>query len=67
MTMLKDTEAATQLGLKAITLRLWRMQKKGPVFCRLGRSIRYSEENLTKFVEENTIRPGARDDNQAGL
>jgi len=59
MTMLKDTEAATQLGLKAITLRLWRMKGKGPVFSRLGRSIRYSQEDLQAFVETNRVVPGA--------
>ena len=60
--LLRDVEAADRLGLRPITLRVWRSQGKGPDYTRLGsRSIRYSEENLTKFVEENTVRPGAAD------
>jgi len=56
--MYRDTEAAQILGLKPITLRFWRMQKRGPVFSRLGRSIRYSEADLQAFIETNKVLPG---------
>jgi hypothetical protein len=55
--MLRDTEAANFLGLKPITLRLWRMQQRGPVFSKLGRSVRYSENDLQAFVETNKVLP----------
>jgi len=57
--LLRDSEAANFLGLKPITLRFWRMQKRGPKYSRLGRAIRYSLDDLQAFIELNSVLPEA--------
>jgi predicted DNA-binding transcriptional regulator AlpA len=59
--LLRTNEAADVLGLKAITLACWRMQRIGPKFVRMGRSVRYSEEDLRAFIASGTVTPGGTD------
>jgi len=60
--LLKDSEAASFLGLKPITLRFWRMQKKGPEYIRMGRAVRYNQDDLQAFIETNKVVPEADHD-----
>lgn len=55
--MLKTTEeAANYLTLKRQTLYVWRMQGRGPRFLRLGRAIRYRQEDLDEYLREAECR-----------
>lgn len=58
MIHLSSPEAARQLGLRPHTLRVWRMQGKGPKYLRLGgpraRCV-YSVEELAKWTGEHTF------------
>ena len=43
-------QAATYLGLAVSTLNKWRCHGGGPVFIKLGRAVRYRQEDLDQFV-----------------
>lgn len=59
--LLKDVEAAEKLGVKVQTLRNWRMMGTGVPYVRVGdRSIRYSEEDLKKYIDARTVDPSRR-------
>jgi excisionase family DNA binding protein len=54
--LLKTKEAAELLGLKAVTLRIWRMKGTGPDFYRVnGRAIRYRRSDLEAFARRNYV------------
>jgi excisionase family DNA binding protein len=46
-------EAADYLGVRSGTLEAWRIRGGGPLFIKMGRSIRYRLEDLQRFIEEN--------------
>lgn len=50
MTMLTTEKAAAYLGLAVATLEAWRVRGGGPVFRKLGRAVRYRQEDLETFL-----------------
>ena len=48
--LLTTVQAANQLNLHPDTLRLWRKQRRGPSFVRLGNRYRYSPEAIEAFL-----------------
>jgi hypothetical protein len=58
---LTEGEAAAQLGVAARTLRLWRQQRQGPPFLRLGQRILYRREAITEWLRSmESDRRGAK-------
>lgn len=59
---LKDREAAEFLGMSLTWLRHSRMDGTGPVYLKIGRSVRYRTEDLEawllKHQRQNTIKGG---------
>lgn len=53
--MMNENEAARYLGLSVFTLRQRRFKKMKPDYYKIGRSIRYSEEVLVDFLNNNKI------------
>lgn len=53
---LNTEHAAAYLGLSPATLEKWRVQGGGPLFERLGRSIRYKVEALDAWASERSAR-----------
>lgn len=53
--ILTTREAARYLGLAISTLNKWRCHGGGPVFVKLGRAVRYRQEDLNAFVEERSL------------
>ena len=51
MNVMRTGEAAQFLGLRESTLEAWRCRGGGPVFLKLGKAVRYREEDLQAFVE----------------
>lgn len=43
-------QAAHYLGLAVSTLNKWRCHGGGPVFIKMGRAVRYRQEDLDQFV-----------------
>lgn len=55
-TLLTSEEAAEMLGTSVITLANWRCTARYSLpFVKIGRSIRYKESDLLKFIESRTV------------
>lgn len=54
---INEIEVAQTLNLSVQTLRNWRNQRKGPPYLKIGRSVRYSVEDLAKYIESKKIVP----------
>ena len=52
-------ETAQVLCVSVKTLEAWRRLGKGPVFVKLGRSVRYTMRALDQFTRERTVRNSA--------
>jgi len=52
-------EAAEILSISVKTLEAWRRFGKGPVFVKLGRSVRYTMHALDQFTRDRTVRNSA--------
>ena len=53
---LTTREAATYLGLATSTLNKWRCDGGGPHFLKLGRAVRYHQDDLDRFLEARMFR-----------
>ena len=51
---LTERQTAKLLGLAVRTLQLWRYQKRGPRYVKLGGAVRYRLEDLERFIEAGT-------------
>ena len=62
MKLLTEFEVQDQFGLRVGTLRQWRFKGGGPRYLKIGRSCRYTAEDITAFLEaqyrRNTSDPG---------
>lgn len=59
--VLTSAEAAEYLGLKPITLDVWRQYGKGPEYIKMGRAVRYRKEDLDRFMDKNRRRSTCED------
>ena len=50
--LLTVEQAAIYLGLARSTLNKWRCHGGGPTFIKLGRAVRYRQEDLEGFLNE---------------
>jgi hypothetical protein len=50
-----EAETSSYLDLPRATLRQWRWLDKGPPYARAGRSIRYSQRAVDRWLAENTV------------
>jgi len=55
-TLLTPIQAAAVLQVKTNTLAKWRVIGEGPAFIHIGRAVRYSARELTRFIERQTRR-----------
>jgi len=65
MQLLTEGQVAQRLQCTKAALRRWRREKRGPPFARIGRLVRYSEQELAAFIEAQTeglSRPGKKPD-----
>lgn len=49
--LLNTAEAAERLGIKKNTLEIWRLQGKGPVYRKIGKLVRYVENDVATFID----------------
>jgi predicted DNA-binding transcriptional regulator AlpA len=55
--LLRDTEAARRLRLRRGTLANRRWKKQGPAWIKIGRAVRYREEDIEEFIEQHRVQP----------
>ena len=49
--VLNDKQLADAIGVSPATVRHWRLHKKGPVFRKLGSSVRYFGSDVIAWIE----------------
>jgi predicted site-specific integrase-resolvase len=52
--LLTTDEASERLNIKTATLRVWRMQGKGPKFKKIGALVRYDEAVLEQWSDDQS-------------
>ena len=57
--VLTTRQAAQYLGLAVSTLNKWRCHGGGPEFLKLGRAVRYRQDDLDAFLETRMFRSTA--------
>ena len=48
---LNEQEVSKRLNLSVATLRRWRLEKRGPMFVKVGSLVRYRPEDLDSWVK----------------
>ncbi|WIG18394.1 helix-turn-helix domain-containing protein [Kocuria rosea] len=56
---LDEAALAIWLNKSPRSLQRWRRSAHGPAFVRVGKSIRYRRSDVERWLEEQTVRPGA--------
>lgn len=57
--LLSTHEAAAKLGVAPATLVDWRFHRKGPRYAKVGRLIRYREQDLAEYLQAGLVDPRA--------
>ena len=57
ITLIGESEAAEILGLAIQTMRKWLLERTGPPYHKLGRSVRYSPDDLKIYINSKRITP----------
>lgn len=57
--VLNTRDAARYLGLAVSTLNKWRCHGGGPEFLKLGRAVRYRQQDLDAFLASRRLRSTA--------
>ncbi len=55
MTILSAPEAALYLRLSVFTLATWRSKRRGPKFFKAGKAVRYSKEDLDRYIRTRKV------------
>ena len=55
---LTPADASTYLGVAVATLKLWRMEGRGPAYAKIGRSVLYRPADLDAFITEYLVGGG---------
>lgn len=56
--LLTESEAAAMLRVRAVTLKRWRRERKGPRFVRLGPTrVRYRRTDIDSWLDGRSIDP----------
>ena len=53
--LLIDTEVAKITRFSVSSVRKWRVQARGPLYLRLGNSIRYKEQDVLHYVQSGKL------------
>jgi len=53
--LIREGLAAEFLCISVRTLQAWRVQRKGPAFCAVGRAVRYRRRDLITWIEANLV------------
>jgi hypothetical protein len=55
--LVDEVEAAAILSVPRRTLQQWRYLGRGPVYFKLGQTVRYSRTDLTRFLAAGRVVP----------
>lgn len=52
---ISEKDTSLMLGVSVATLKSWRHKKVGPNFYKIGGLVRYTDEDIKKWINENYI------------
>jgi excisionase family DNA binding protein len=58
--LLNEKEVSELLGIQVRTLQRWRVLGQGPIYRKLGGSVRYHLDDLNRWLEESKVIPVER-------
>ena len=64
--LLTETDVSKQLRVSLACLRRWRLEKRGPVFVKIGQLVRYRPEDLESWLHTLPTGGLGQDRRQAG-
>jgi len=67
--LLTETDVSKQLRVSLACLRRWRLERRGPVFVKIGQLVRYRPEDLESWLQTlptGGLSPGAPNRRQPG-
>jgi hypothetical protein len=53
--LVNEREAAEVLGCSVGLLRKWRLFREGPTYCKLGKLVRYQQQELMEFAASRRV------------
>ncbi len=56
--LLNEREAAGVIACSVALLRKWRLFREGPAYCKIGRLVRYRQEDLNTFLDSHRVETG---------
>lgn len=57
-TILNEEQSAKVLGCSVALLRKWRLFREGPSYVKIGRLVRYRQEDLDAFLDSHRVVTG---------
>lgn len=60
MKLIDEKAVAEMLSLPLRTVQIWRIRGIGPHYIKIGRNVRYIEEDIVKFVAASRVDPSHR-------
>ena len=57
--LLTEKQVARLLGVSVAAVRKWRLQQRGPLYRKLGSSVRYKSEDVSAWVDSTPKGGGA--------
>jgi predicted DNA-binding transcriptional regulator AlpA len=60
LNVLNEREAAALVGCSVALMRKWRLFGEGPSYCKIGRLVRYRQEDLNAFLDSHRVETGGR-------
>jgi hypothetical protein len=58
ITLFDERQAAKIISCSVALLRKWRLFREGPSFIKVGRLVRYRQEDLTAFLDSHRVETG---------
>ncbi|BBO86621.1 hypothetical protein DSCO28_71870 [Desulfosarcina ovata subsp. sediminis] len=58
--LLTEKQVAERLGFHVQTLRNHRFEGRGVPYCKIGRAVRYDENDVIAFIEASKVQPAER-------
>jgi predicted DNA-binding transcriptional regulator AlpA len=55
--LLNDQEVAAILHVSVATVRRWRLLRRGPIYVKLGASVRYRQQDLRDYIDRLASAP----------
>ena len=53
MDLISEKEVSAKLCISTKTLQAWRWKGIGPIYVKIGRSVRYRQEDISEFIQKN--------------